>query len=257
MADKTSEIKDIPCETFPLFLRNNYFYGKLLTVSSFQMEQQYFINKHRLGNLLIHGSGVVCGLQVSKSGNHEITISSGVALDQCGREIILSDTHILDLNKELSSPISPAKIYLKSAVEGRDLTTKILKSATYSDESCYSTIEEKYQIEIESSTKQSTQFAETLQSKGIALSTPKEEKTTASPIDNVALLLTQPTITSKDSLSFAIEKKKEGFYVRSCPVSSEERVLLAQVFFNVDEKGSIAIEHIATNRPVVYTNETL
>ncbi len=80
MADNTSKVEDITCETFPPFQRNNYFYGKLLSVKDFKMEQQYFINKNRLSNLFIHGSGVVCGLHVSKSSSHELKISRSLVL---------------------------------------------------------------------------------------------------------------------------------------------------------------------------------
>jgi hypothetical protein len=65
--DKMSNEKNsdaVSCESFPSFKRNNYFYGKLLTVKDFQTEQQFFINKQRLINRLVHGVGVVCGLEV-------------------------------------------------------------------------------------------------------------------------------------------------------------------------------------------------
>ena len=103
MADNTSKVEDITCETFPPFRRNNYFYGKLLSVKDFKMEQQYFINKNRLSNLFIHGSGVVCRLHVSKSSSHELKISSGDNLDSSGHEIIVSERHFVDLNKTSKS----------------------------------------------------------------------------------------------------------------------------------------------------------
>ena len=46
---------------FP-FERNRYFYGKLLTVRDFEVEQRYHCTKRALLNRLVHGAGVVCGL---------------------------------------------------------------------------------------------------------------------------------------------------------------------------------------------------
>ncbi len=46
---------------FP-FERNRYFYGKLLTVRDFEVEQRYHSGKRALLNRLVHGAGVVCGL---------------------------------------------------------------------------------------------------------------------------------------------------------------------------------------------------
>lgn len=49
------------------FERNAYFYGKLLTVRDFQAEQQYFMAKERTAHRLLHGVGIVCGLNVDVS----------------------------------------------------------------------------------------------------------------------------------------------------------------------------------------------
>ena len=48
----------------PYHERNNYFFAKLMTVRDFFAEQTYFNNKRWLLNRLIHGWGVVCGLDV-------------------------------------------------------------------------------------------------------------------------------------------------------------------------------------------------
>lgn len=46
------------------FERNNYYYGKLLTSKDFQNEQDYINNKRRLINRVLHGVGIVYGLDV-------------------------------------------------------------------------------------------------------------------------------------------------------------------------------------------------
>ncbi|MBP5410850.1 MAG: hypothetical protein J6Y26_02955, partial [Lachnospiraceae bacterium] len=46
------------------FERTKYYYGMLLSVDDFNAEQRYMNDKRRLVNRLIHGMGVVCGLNV-------------------------------------------------------------------------------------------------------------------------------------------------------------------------------------------------
>lgn len=86
----------------PFIKRNHYFYGKLLAEADLSDEQHYFREKQRLHNLNLHGWGVVSGLQVSVS-NHAITIAPGMALDGCGREIMLVVPATIALPKERSS----------------------------------------------------------------------------------------------------------------------------------------------------------
>lgn len=83
---------------FP-FERNRYYYGKHLTVNDFVLEQEYMNNKRRFINRYLHGTGVICGLNVIGIDEKTISVESGVAIDFCGREIIV-DTPII---KKLSS----------------------------------------------------------------------------------------------------------------------------------------------------------
>ncbi len=74
------------------FKRNRYFYGKLLTVSDFQMEQDYFNKKRQIMNSFIAGTGVVWGLQVDlpKAMGDTITLKRGLAIDGTGKEIVVA-----------------------------------------------------------------------------------------------------------------------------------------------------------------------
>ena len=69
------------------FQRNNYFYGKLMTVRDFEDEQSYLNEKRHLLNRLIHSSGIVCGFELGdplSSPNDEVEIrfiKGGVVLD--------------------------------------------------------------------------------------------------------------------------------------------------------------------------------
>lgn len=79
------------------FERNRYYTGKLMTVRDFQTEQSYLNEKRHLLNRIIHGSGIVYGLQVEpllgSADNQGILIRAGVAIDGCGREIVVSQDY--------------------------------------------------------------------------------------------------------------------------------------------------------------------
>lgn len=67
--------------------RNHYFYGKLMDVFHFEMEQTYVNHKRWLLNQRALGHGVLCGLGVSAQGG-ELCVDPGMAIDEYGREII-------------------------------------------------------------------------------------------------------------------------------------------------------------------------
>src|SRR2546425_12757013 len=78
--------------------RNNFFYGLLMDVARFRKDQGYFIQKQRLHNRLITGTGVVCGLDVAFDPMDPAiaVIRPGVALSDSGREIIVPADHAFD-----------------------------------------------------------------------------------------------------------------------------------------------------------------
>ena len=78
---------------FP-FERNKYFYGKLLSVDDFELEQRYINNKRRMTNRFLYGMGVVVGLYVVRVDEKTISVESGFALDAFGREIVI-DTPVI------------------------------------------------------------------------------------------------------------------------------------------------------------------
>jgi hypothetical protein len=91
-------------------VRNRYFYGKLLDVFHFELEQNYFNNKRWLLNRVVTGYGVVCGLNVSLgSDGQSVVVSPGVAIDKCGREIILcQQSESCPLPPPTAPPAAPA-----------------------------------------------------------------------------------------------------------------------------------------------------
>ena len=72
------------------FERNKYYYGMLLSVENFNAEQKYMNDKRRLINRLIHGCGVVSGLNVVRIDEQTVSVESGMALDNTGREIVVA-----------------------------------------------------------------------------------------------------------------------------------------------------------------------
>ena len=75
---------------FP-FERNNYFYGKLLSVDDFRLEQQYGNDKRRMLNRFLYGAGVVTGMNVVAVDDTTILVEGGLALDYSGREIVIDE----------------------------------------------------------------------------------------------------------------------------------------------------------------------
>jgi hypothetical protein len=84
--DKVDCCKELECESGR---RNNYFEGKRLTADSFRVEQRYLIERRHLLNRAVFGWGVVYGFAIT-SANGSLKIGPGLALDECGRELLQS-----------------------------------------------------------------------------------------------------------------------------------------------------------------------
>ena len=82
--------------------RNRYFTGKYMTERDFSHEQNYFLSRHQLHNRLMHGSGVVCGLEVYEHPDPNckdrwVVVKAGIAIDCCGRELVLAENTPFEL----------------------------------------------------------------------------------------------------------------------------------------------------------------
>jgi hypothetical protein len=86
---QTTKLGSASC-SLRTFERIRYYNGMQMRVGDFTGEQNYLNGKRQLLNRHIHGWGVVCGLRVEKVGDSGFTISPGVAVDCCGREIVVS-----------------------------------------------------------------------------------------------------------------------------------------------------------------------
>jgi hypothetical protein len=93
------------------FARNHYYHGQLLTEHSFNLEQYYVKEKIWLGNRLITGYGVVCGLDVKVGEDRcSVYVTPGIAVDKWGREIIVpAPTASLPLPRREEAQEAPEK----------------------------------------------------------------------------------------------------------------------------------------------------
>ncbi|MEM6678790.1 MAG: hypothetical protein AAF675_13060 [Pseudomonadota bacterium] len=83
------------CEDIPRELPH-YFSGRLLTARDMRDEQAFFLARLRLRNLLFHGWGVVCGLDICPHPDPAcrdrfVVLKPGIAIDCCGREILVCE----------------------------------------------------------------------------------------------------------------------------------------------------------------------
>src|SRR6185437_1767004 len=83
--------------------RNHYFTGKLLVERDFTDEQWFFREKIRLHHQRLHGTGVVCGLEILRPGS---------AVDCCGHDILVAHEETFDIT---SVPAVNALIQAKDA----------------------------------------------------------------------------------------------------------------------------------------------
>jgi hypothetical protein len=89
--------------------RNRYFTGKYMTARDFRGEQEYFLSRHRLHNRVLHGWGIVCGLRVVRHPDPDcssrwVVVRAGIAIDCCGRELVLLKDQIKELPLPRNEP---------------------------------------------------------------------------------------------------------------------------------------------------------
>lgn len=68
--------------------RNRYFPDKRMTSADYRLEQTHLIERRRLINRAMLGSGIVQGFAVSAIKSGGVCVGTGVALDSCGRELV-------------------------------------------------------------------------------------------------------------------------------------------------------------------------
>jgi hypothetical protein len=86
--------------------RVHYFAGQLLTPEDLQAEQDYHRDMRYLHNRLL-GHGVVSGLDVTVGDGSTVIISAGLAIDLCGRELVVPEDVSVDVSVEVKGTTEP------------------------------------------------------------------------------------------------------------------------------------------------------
>ncbi|NET61766.1 MAG: hypothetical protein F6K47_38285 [Symploca sp. SIO2E6] len=71
--------------------RLNYFTSQFLVEKDFKDEQAYHRRMRHLHNRYLHTWGVVEGLEITKSGDQQVSVNAGIAIDSNGQEIVVLD----------------------------------------------------------------------------------------------------------------------------------------------------------------------
>jgi hypothetical protein len=118
------------CAGVGVFSRLRYFHGQPLGALDLRQEQAYHLQKDRLRNRLLHGWGIVCGLDVRVSteaycrsedkdpASTEVVVLRGAAIDCAGNEIVVRQPRPVPLSTLLSADDlqrlhkQPATVYL-------------------------------------------------------------------------------------------------------------------------------------------------
>ena len=211
------------------FERNRYFYGKMLTVRDFEVEQKYGIEKNHLINRLILGEGIVRGLEVEdielQKQREEyflkIKLSQGVALDCYGHEIVVSKNISEKLEVE---PGGTKYIYIEYKEEEKEPIPNFANGS--SDEINYSNrVEETFDISISSE--------------------PPEEVEEETVLD-----------VNNESLDELVQEYYDK-YLREYSEHKNYRLLLAVVDISEEGKTKINTEETEKYRKIVYSNAML
>lgn len=88
--------------------RVRYFSRQLLTADDMRAEQEYFREKQRQHNRLLHGWGVVCGMEVMKpeggDPDWQVTVGPGSVVTPQGDDLLLSEKVKFDIKTGLQTP---------------------------------------------------------------------------------------------------------------------------------------------------------
>lgn len=98
------------CGLMPL-ARNHYFDGKFMATRQFQVEQDYVRGANQRQNAYMHGMGTVCGLKITEHDNGDcrnqfVVLMPGLAVDCCGREIVVPKKKVLDVRTRVMEKLA-------------------------------------------------------------------------------------------------------------------------------------------------------
>lgn len=87
------------CGGLECLCRPRFFAGQLLSEQDLNRLDHYIVEKHKLHNRHLWGSGVVCGLEVkcAPCDSGFVTVTSGYALSPCGEDIVVCKPDTVDI----------------------------------------------------------------------------------------------------------------------------------------------------------------
>jgi hypothetical protein len=94
------------------FERPDYHCGHLLTDADLSLQIRYLVEKNKLRNRTLFGTGVVCGLKMTCDPDccDHILIHEGYAIDACGNDIVVCETACFDVIAALRAKHLIAKV---------------------------------------------------------------------------------------------------------------------------------------------------
>jgi hypothetical protein len=101
-----------------------YYNGRFLAARDLRDDRDYVLSRLRLANRLFHGWGTICGLEVEPHPRPEcadgwVVITPGLALDCCGREILVCDRTAIELPEPVPAGNPPPDKKAKEDVVGQ------------------------------------------------------------------------------------------------------------------------------------------
>jgi hypothetical protein len=111
--------------------RPRFWSGQLLTADDFQAEQDYFRNRLRRHNILLHGWGIVCGLKLSTTSEQwKVFVEPGYAIDPRGEDVVVDVSQAADIRPHWKGEASGA---LYVAIRYRATPTRGVPSPSIPD----------------------------------------------------------------------------------------------------------------------------
>jgi hypothetical protein len=222
--------------------RNRYYYGKLLDEFHLRMETEYQNDKRWLLNRLSLGNGVLCGLNVTANKNGGLLVSTGVAIDAWGREIIVPSQACIDPWK------TPENCCNSS--EKLDLSKPVFLCLAYQE--CQTEFQPALVTECESQNQ--TQAGTIVEGYKLVLSNSEPEPPPEWPNTPDPRLC--DALKAKD-VKGRLQKLCELFAKEPCTASDAPPcVMLAKIELNIKDKGIKKID-CCTYKRFAFGNETL
>lgn len=238
MAQET-KVEETRC-SLQTFERNRYFYGKPMTVSDFEAEQRYLIGKHRYINRLVHGAGVLCGLQVTlptsfTAERPTIELAEGAALDCCGNLIIVSRSGTAEIKGDFD-PDALNYLFIKYTECSKQPVMLSANGSSCEEVCCYNRIQETFEIVASRTAPGSGETAP-------ALGTAPTKAVKAGE-----------TVPGAEAVCRGLTENYYQEHLRTCPGCDDPLVFLAVLD---PGKGSIDETETARYRSVVFNNSML